>query len=87
LTQKAQRIVTEFKKLQLQRIKLRTKQCVSLTRLTNKIFLRTTTKPVRPSAIFRTSYPLVSIVVFRATTSTEHTISVSFLILFSRIVS
>ena len=66
---------------------LRTKQCLSLTRLTNKIFLHTSTKFVRPSEKFRTSYPVLSIVVFRETTSTEHTISVLFLNFFRRIVS
>ena len=39
-TQKAQRIVTEFKKLQIQR---KNEHCLSLTRLTNKIFLHTKT--------------------------------------------
>jgi hypothetical protein len=49
---------------------------LSLTRLTNKSFLYTSTHCARPSETFRTSYPVFSIVVFRETTSTEHTISV-----------
>ena len=52
--------------------KIKTKQCLFLTRLTNKIFLHTSTKCVRPSEIFCTSYLVFSIVVFRETTSTEH---------------
>jgi hypothetical protein len=52
-----------------------------------KIFLHTSTKCVRPSEIFRTSYPLFSTVVFREATSTEHTISVLFPIFYSLIVS
>ena len=43
-------------------------------------------KCIRPSEMFRTSYPLFYTVVFRETTSTEHTISVLFLF-FCRIVS
>jgi len=57
------------------RYKLRTKQYLSRKSLTNKNFLHTNTQCVRPSAIFRTSYPLFSIVVFREKTSTVHTSS------------
>jgi len=64
-----QRIVEEYKKIQYRGYKLRTKQCLSLTRLTNKIFLRTNTKCVRPSEIFRTWYPLFYFLVFRETPS------------------
>jgi len=56
-------------------------------RLTNKIFLHTSTKCVCPSETFRTSYLVFSIVVFRQTTSAEHTISILFLVFFRRIVS
>jgi hypothetical protein len=56
-------------------------------KINKKIFLQTSTKSMRPSAIFCRSYPLFSTVIFRETTSTEHTNSVLFLILFSRIVS
>jgi len=45
------------------------------------------TQCVRPSETFRTSHLVFSIVVFRETTSTEHTISVLFLVSFHRIVS
>ena len=44
-------------------MKKKNKQCLSLTRLTNKIFLHTNTKCVSPSETFRTSYPLFHIVV------------------------
>jgi hypothetical protein len=57
-----------------------------LTRLTNKISLHTSTMCVRPSEIFHTTYPVLSIVVFRKTTSAEQTISVRYLFL-RRIVS
>ena len=66
------------KKIKYKGYKLRTKQCLSLTKLRNKTFLHTSTKWVRSSEIFRTSYPLFSIVVFRETTSTVQTISVLF---------
>ena len=65
-----------MKKYKYKGYKIRTKQRLSLTRLTNKIFLHTSTKCVRPSETFHTSYLVFSIVVFRETTSTEHTISV-----------
>jgi len=61
LTQRAQRIVTEYKYYKYKGYKLRTKQCLSLTRLANKIFLHTRTKRVRPSEIFCTSRPLFSV--------------------------
>ena len=51
--------------------KLRTKQCLSRKRLTNKIFLHTYTQCVRPSEIFRTSCLLYSIAVFRETTHNQ----------------
>ena len=66
--------------------KVRTKQCLSLTRLTNKISLRSSTQCVRPSAALRTSYPLLCIAVFRQTAGTEHTVSV-LLLFFCRNVS
>jgi len=66
--------------------KLRTEQCLSLTRLTNKLFLHASTKCVRPSETFRTSNLVFSTVVFRETTSREHTFSV-LLLIFRRIVS
>jgi len=57
-------------------IKPKNKTVFTLTRLTNKIFPHTSTQCVLPSEIFRTSYLLFSMVVFREKTSTEHTISV-----------
>jgi hypothetical protein len=59
---------------------------LSLTGLTNKIFLHTSTKWVHQSETFLTSYPVFSIVVFRNTTSAEQTVSVVYLFL-RRIVS
>jgi len=76
----------QLQNLKNYKYKGRTKQCLSLKRLTNKTFRDTTTKCVRLSEIFRTSYPLFYIVVFRETTSTGLTTSVLFL-LFCRIVS
>jgi len=63
------------------------KQCLSLTRLTNKLLLHTSTKCVSPSETFRTSYLVFSTVVFRETTNTEHTISVLLLTILRRIVN
>jgi len=63
------------------------KTVLSLTSLTNKIFVHTSTKSVRPSETFRTSSLVFSIVVFRETTSTEEIISFLFLIFLRRIVS
>jgi hypothetical protein len=86
-TESTKNIYRILKNFNCKGYKLRTKQCLSLTRLTNKIFLHTSTQCVCPSPVIRPSYPLFSIVVFRETTSSEHTISVLFLILFSRIVN
>jgi hypothetical protein len=55
-------MVTEFKNCNYKGYKLRTKECLSLTRFTNKIFLNATTKCVRPSAIFHISYPDLPII-------------------------
>ena len=66
-------------KIQIQRIQNKNTTVFIPDRLTNKIFLHTSTKCVRPSVTFRTSYLDFSIVAFRETTSTEHTISVLFI--------
>ena len=60
---------------------------LTLTRLTNKIFLHNSTECVRPSETFRTSCQVVSIEIYRETTSTEHTVSVWYLIFCRRIFS
>jgi len=75
------------KKIQIQKIQTKNKTVFIPERLTNKIFLHTSTKFVHPSETFRTSYLVFSIVVFRETTSTEHKISILFLIFFHRIIS
>jgi hypothetical protein len=68
----------EYLKIQIQGIQ--TKRILSLTRLANKIFLHTSTKCVRSSETFHTSYAVFSVVVLRETTSTEHTVSGLFLV-------
>jgi len=74
-------------KMQIQRTQTNNKTVFTPDRLTNELFLHTSTQCVHLSETFRTSYSLFSIVVIRQTTSTEHTISVFFLIFFCRIVS
>jgi len=79
----SKRIITKYK---YKGYKLRTKQRLSPTRLTNKLFLHTRTKCVRASETFCTSNLVFSTVVFWETTSTEHTFSV-LLLVFCQIVS
>ena len=58
--EKSTKISYKTQKIQIQRIQTKNKKSLSLTRLTNRIFLHTSTKCVRPSETFHTSYLLLS---------------------------